>query len=313
MRALISIISRNTLAILTTGVISIVVVLVYIKLKGSEQLSPKDSLIQSLIDDSNVLQDSEVSYEKTTGSLDEKSFQEQVLFQRNAKLMIKVGLIAKGPPKHVMVEGSGYCKSISGDNVDEQFINHVLLSKQTGQIICRASNGKIVVNSSSYTGDVYLLNRGKGWLAVNRLNIEEYVASVVGAEMPNSWNIEALKAQAVAARSYAVAHIARPANMDFHLGDTPRWQAYGGLSSRTSRTTKATHETTGIILSYKGNIVESLYASTTDISNRAHGHLGASMSQHGAQILAQQGLKFNQILSRYYKGSSLARLRNRGN
>ena len=102
MRVLIPNISRKALAILTTGVISIGVVLVYIKLKGSEQLSPKDLLIQSLIDDSNDLQDSEVSYKKTTGSLDKKSFQEQVLVRRNAKLMIKVGLIAKGDRKSVV-------------------------------------------------------------------------------------------------------------------------------------------------------------------------------------------------------------------
>jgi stage II sporulation protein D len=62
-------------------------------------------------------------------------------------------------------------------------------------------------------------------------------------------------------------------------------------------------------LSYRGGLVESLYAATSEISAEAHGHLGASMSQHGAQELAQQGLAFNEILGRFYQGASIARLK----
>lgn len=170
-----------------------------------------------------------------------------------------------------------------------------------------------MVNGQAYMGQVDLINRGEGWIAVNQINIENYVASVVGAEMPSSWHIEALKAQAVAARSYALAHMARSANRDFDLGDTTRWQAYSGLSSQTARTMQATDATQGIVLSYRGGIVESLYAATGAISQEAHGHLGASMSQHGAQALAKQGLRFDQILSRYYRGAQLARLQSRDN
>jgi peptidoglycan hydrolase-like amidase len=126
--------------------------------------------------------------------------------------------------------------------------------------------------------------------------------------MPSHWNLEALKAQAIAARSYALAHMARPASSHWHLGDTTRWQAYRGLGSVTDRTRAATGATAGVILSYQGGIVESLYAATEQISREAHGHLGASMSQHGAQDLAQQGLRYNEILGRYYQGASLARL-----
>jgi peptidoglycan hydrolase-like amidase len=75
------------------------------------------------------------------------------------------------------------------------------------------------------------------------------------------------------------------------------------------RTLEATRTTAGVILSYKGGIVESLYAATSRISQEAHGHLGASMSQHGAQDLAQQGYRYNQILGHYYQGASLARLK----
>ena len=55
----------------------------------------------------------------------------------------------------------------------------------------------------------------------------------VGAEMPSHWNPEALKAQAVAARSYTLVHLVRPADSDFNLGDTTRWQAYGGINTQS--------------------------------------------------------------------------------
>jgi peptidoglycan hydrolase-like amidase len=167
----------------------------------------------------------------------------------------------------------------------------------------------VLVNGRPYEGRLRVLNQGDGLLVVNHLPLERYVASVVGAEMPSSWDLEALKAQAVAARSYALAHMARPASSHWHLGDTTRWQAYRGLNSVTSRTRLAAEQTAGLILSYQGGIVESLYAANSQISAEAHGHLGASMSQEGAQALASSGQRYNQILGHYYRGASLARLR----
>jgi hypothetical protein len=160
----------------------------------------------------------------------------------------------------------------------------------------------------SYQGRFRILRSSNGLRVINHLPLESYVSSVVGGEMPSSWNREALRAQAVAARSYALAHMARPADDQWHLGDTTRWQNYEGLSSVTATTRDATSSTNGVILSYQGGIVESLYAATQQIVEEAHGSLGASMSQTGAQELAQQGLRYNEILGRYYQGASLARL-----
>lgn len=159
-----------------------------------------------------------------------------------------------------------------------------------------------------YAGRLRVLRAADGIQVVNHLPLESYVSSVVGGEMPSGWNIEALRAQAVAARSYAMAHMARPASEHWHLGDTTRWQNYEGLSTVSAPTREATTSTAGVILSYQGGIVESLYAATQQIVDEAHGNLGASMSQTGAQELARQGLRFNDILAHYYQGASLARL-----
>jgi peptidoglycan hydrolase-like amidase len=171
-----------------------------------------------------------------------------------------------------------------------------------------ANGAALRADGRAYAGRFRLLRAADGIQVVNHLPLETYISSVVGGEMPSHWNLEALRAQAVAARSYAMAHMARPASEHWHLGDTTRWQNYEGLSTVSQPTVQATSSTAGVILSYQGGIVESLYAATQQIVDEAHSHLGASMSQTGAQELAQQGLRYSDILGHYYQGASLARL-----
>jgi hypothetical protein len=206
--------------------------------------------------------------------------------------------LLRSPSGQVLQQGQG------GEPVD------LSLVRQTGEAwLSGIGQGALLANGQRYGGRFRVLGKQPGVQVVNHLSLEQYIAAVVGSEMPSSWPLEALKAQAVAARSYALAHMARPANRNWHLGDTTRWQAYKGLERLNGRTLEAATRTAGLILSYQGGIVESLYASTQQISLEAHGHLGASMSQHGARNLAEQGHRYNAILGRYYPGASLARLR----
>ena len=222
-------------------------------------------------------------------------------------LEIRVGLVSQSPVTGFWPGPKVLCQDQRGALIPaHQLGNSIAVSNQQ-EIHC--TGGPVQINQKHYLGDVSLFKGQGDWLPVIALDLETYVASVVGAEMPSQWHQEALKAQAVAARSYAMAHLARPATKAYHLGDTTRWQVFSGETSTTQASRSATWETRGIILSYGGGIVESLYASTAQISAEAHGHLGASMSQNGAQTLARQGLPFNAILGRYYAGASLARLR----
>ena len=228
--------------------------------------------------------------------------------------IVRVALLSQSPPRAVDLSGQAECRFSNGEVVQKRTLKKIFDDRHSNLVTCHSGrNGAVVVNERSYPETVYFLNRGDGWIAINQLSLERYVASVVGAEMPSHWNPEALKAQAVAARSYALVHLVRPADSDFNLGDTTRWQAYGGLNSQSAPTAAATKATQGLVLSFQGGLVESLYASTSEIAAEAHSHLGASMSQHGAQNLAMKGLKFNEILSRYYVGASLARLKTNGN
>ena len=226
---------------------------------------------------------------------------------QNVLLEIRVGLVSQRPVTAFWPGRNVRCLNRQGSVISAQQLGNRITSLGLQEIHC--SGGPVRINQLRYLGGVSLLKGDRDWLAVISLDLETYVASVVGAEMPSQWHPEALKAQAVAARSYALAHLARPATATYHLGDTTRWQVFSGETSTSHASRTATWDTRGIILSYGGGIVESLYASNAQVSAEAHGHLGASMSQTGAQHLAQQGLPFNAILGRYYAGASLARLK----
>lgn len=228
-------------------------------------------------------------------------------------LEIRVVLLGAGTNPDLSASGAWQVVSRDGQLLQQggagSSVNLNELWLQGPEAWLQTSGSSVLVNGRPYGGRLRLIPESGGLRVVNHVGLETYIGAVVGAEMPSSWSLEALRAQAVAARSYALAHMARPANRHWHLGDTTRWQAYKGLSSSNERTRQAAASTAGMILSYQGAIVESLYAANRQISLEAHGHLGASMSQHGAQDLAMQGYRYNQILGHYYQGASLARLK----
>lgn len=231
---------------------------------------------------------------------------------RPVPLEVRVALLRQAGQPSFMATGPWWLRNGSGQVLAQgQARSPVDLSAGAGanDLWLDTTPGEaLLVNGQPYSGRLRLLAERGGITPINHLPLEAYIASVVGAEMPTSWSMEALKAQAVAARSYALAHMARPAHKFWHLGDTTRWQAYRGLTTVNVRTTEAAARTSGLILSYQGGIVESLYAANSQITLEAHGHLGASMSQEGAQQLALAGRKYNEILGHYYRGASLARL-----
>ena len=226
--------------------------------------------------------------------------------QPDQQASVRIALFKHFPVRRLQPGPGARCRSASGEP-----IRTIDLAQDNRRgLICQTNGAAtIAVNNAAYQGSIELVRHSGQWLAVNQLPIETYVASVVGAEMPSSWNPEALKAQAVAARSYALVHVMRPASGLYHLGDSTRWQVYDGVGSTSASTRRATQATEGQVLQFRGGLVESLYAASAQISAQAHGHLGASMSQTGAQSLAEQGKDYAQILDRYYKGASLARIR----
>ncbi|BBH16590.1 hypothetical protein Back2_08770 [Nocardioides baekrokdamisoli] len=89
------------------------------------------------------------------------------------------------------------------------------------------------------------------WI-VNTLQLDQYILGVIPSEMPSSWQPEALKAQAVAARTYAAFEMATPASPEYDLFDDTRSQVYGGFTAEQASTNTAASATTGQILMYGG-------------------------------------------------------------
>lgn len=166
--------------------------------------------------------------------------------------------------------------------------------------------GYVYVNNRWYKGRVLIMASDRGLTAVNFVLLRDYLSSVVGSEMYGHWPLEALKAQAVAARSYALVHHVRNASRPYDLDNTQRYQAYLGIAKETNTTQAAVVATRGEFISYKGGIVESLYAASDTIVDTVHN--GNGMSQSGAMDLAAQGYSYTDILGNYYPGTSLSRL-----
>ena len=98
---------------------------------------------------------------------------------------------------------------------------------------------------------------------VNIIEIEDYVPGVVANESIASFHMEALKAQAVAARGYAIANIGRfRASFPYDIVDSTTSQVYRGVISEHPRAVQSSAETVGIVASYQGQIIGALYSSS---------------------------------------------------
>jgi stage II sporulation protein D len=129
----------------------------------------------------------------------------------------------------------------------------------TFRLLGQAGNG---LRNGVYRGSLEIrVAAGDGLNAINTLGIESYVAGVVPAESPPIWPPEALKAQAVAARSYASA--TGVAGKDFEQYPDTRSQVYRGFSAETATTNSAVADTAGQVVTFNGQVVVTYFFSTS--------------------------------------------------
>ena len=121
----------------------------------------------------------------------------------------------------------------------------------------------IKVNGSAYRGFIILKQTGLSFSVINEVNIEEYLYSVIGKEMSPSWHKEALKAQAICARTYAINNWKKYASKGFNLCATQMSQVYPGVSNETQSTIEAVEETRGQIVKYDGKIAQTFFYSSS--------------------------------------------------
>ena len=127
----------------------------------------------------------------------------------------------------------------------------------------RSTQEFIGVNGKSYRGWIEIRKKKNGTLLlINELDIEEYLMGVVAEEIPSTWEFEALKAQAVASRTYALYQKKRAGNRPYHLRATTNNQIYSGRRGERDSTVRAVRETAGMVVVYNGEVIPAFYHSS---------------------------------------------------
>jgi stage II sporulation protein D len=119
----------------------------------------------------------------------------------------------------------------------------------------------LAVDGKEYRGRLLVSTDGKKLEVVDVLALENYLKGVVPAEMPSAWPTEALKAQAVAARSYALANLHK--GQDFDLYSDTRDQVYGGVAAESPSASAALAATKGQVVLWNGKVADTLFFSTS--------------------------------------------------
>ena len=128
-------------------------------------------------------------------------------------------------------------------------------------VIRPAKNALIALDGRPYRGKLELVPQGEFVRVVNVVPLESYLQGVVAGEMPFGWPAEALEAQAVAARSYALANLLKGKPYDLYAD--ARSQVYLGVSGEKASTTQAVTATAGQVVTYAGRVATTYYFSTS--------------------------------------------------
>ncbi len=132
-------------------------------------------------------------------------------------------------------------------------------------LVMPASGETVTIGEKPYRTAARVLVNARGLLnVINELNLEDYLRGVVPAEMGSKIydELEALKAQAVAARTYAARNLGQFASEGFDICPGPACQAYKGFSGEEPLTDQAVRETAGLVMTFDGRLVDALYTST---------------------------------------------------
>ncbi len=131
-----------------------------------------------------------------------------------------------------------------------------------GPLVVRpGKKAPLSLDGHAYRGRLEITVKGSFLRVVNFVKLEDYLQGVIAGEMPHRWPLEALKAQAVAARSYALASLVK--GKPFDLYSDVRSQVYRGVEGETARTSEAVRATSGEVVIYGGRVATTYYFSTS--------------------------------------------------
>lgn len=231
-----------------------------------------------------------------------------------AEPSIRVGLVANQPSVVI----SATCDYTIKDDNTEKVLGEFKPGEKTilardGQLI--SINGKayktdmvsvikktnadnyIEVNKRLYRGSISIhktINKN-GLTVVNTLGLEDYLCGVIAMEISPLWNKEAVKAQAVAARSYAMANMGKFAYDGYDVSDGTDSQVYGGKSSEHPNGNAAVIETKGVVVTYKNKVISAFF------HNNSGGYTENSENVWGTYLPYIRAVEDYDHSSPYYK------------
>jgi len=136
---------------------------------------------------------------------------------------------------------------------------------EAATLVIRAEPGGFIrVNGRDYRGEVVLFRDRTGVTVINRVSIEDYLAGVVSAEsgIKDPGDVEALRAQTIVARTYALRNAGRREAAGFDLYASVEDQVYGGVGAETALGRDAVALTRGQVVTYQGELIDAFYSST---------------------------------------------------
>ncbi|MEF3280207.1 MAG: SpoIID/LytB domain-containing protein [Elusimicrobiota bacterium] len=160
----------------------------------------------------------------------------------------------KTKEKYILLENSNYEIIPQGDNflliTDEKVLSPIYIESNN-------PSSYLIINDKKYRGKFKFLNKNGYINVIEYVDLERYLWGVLGPEMGVSWPIEALKAQAVAARTYTLKSIDK--NAEYDMTNTTSHQVYTGFENISPQIISAVNETRGEVLSYKDDIFYAYY------------------------------------------------------
>jgi stage II sporulation protein D len=130
-----------------------------------------------------------------------------------------------------------------------------------GPLVFSPGSDPVGLGGRAYRGTLRVSSSGSALRVVNALALEPYLWGVVPSEMPDHWPAEALAAQAVVARSYALRHL--HAGGDFDLYPDTRSQVYRGIAAEAPPATDAVNRTSGQVVLYQGDVADTYFYSSS--------------------------------------------------
>ncbi|MGB2926080.1 MAG: SpoIID/LytB domain-containing protein [Limnothrix sp.] len=173
---------------------------------------------------------------------------------------IQVGSSSNALVKDSQGRALGEISAMSAFSVNKKGNQLAFDRWQAGELwIEPKGDGYVWIGDRWYRGRTQIRAEGSSIVAINHVDLEEYLYSVVGAEAIPSWPQEALKAQAVAARTYALKKRIENARKLYDLDTTTATQVYKGLNSEYSTTHDAVNATDSQIMTYNGDVILAVF------------------------------------------------------